>query len=74
MTSENKVFAMRREYVLVGSLLVSILLLPAATAQVLVDFEQSVTIDSGRGVDPQLDYASLVHIGPWDDRNYAVTR
>jgi hypothetical protein len=31
-------------------------------------------VDKSRGVDPQVDYASFVKIGPWDDRNYQVTR
>lgn len=26
------------------------------------------------GVDPRVDYASLSRIGPWDDRNYQLTR
>ncbi len=32
------------------------------------------SIDQARGVDPQVDYKSFVEIGPWDDRNYQVTR
>ncbi|MBT8447767.1 MAG: thrombospondin type 3 repeat-containing protein [Gammaproteobacteria bacterium] len=32
-----------------------------------------VQIDQARGVDQQLEYASLTKFGPWDDRNYAVT-
>lgn len=31
-------------------------------------------IDNTRGVDPDLDYASLTKYGPWDDRNYQLTR
>jgi hypothetical protein len=31
-------------------------------------------IDPGRGVDPRVDYRSFVEIGPWDDRNYQVTK
>ena len=31
-------------------------------------------IDPGRGVDPRGDYRSFVEIGPWDDRNYQVTK
>src|SRR5688572_24393381 len=30
-------------------------------------------IDKGRGVDPRVDYESFARLGPWDDRNYAVT-
>src|SRR5262245_29512786 len=31
-------------------------------------------IDQSRGADPRVDYASLLRFGPWDDRNYALTR
>ncbi|HEX4956118.1 MAG TPA: fibronectin type III domain-containing protein [Thermoanaerobaculia bacterium] len=31
-------------------------------------------ISAARGVDPRVDYASLMEIGPWDDRNYALTK
>jgi hypothetical protein len=31
-------------------------------------------IDNGKGVDPQVDYTSLTKYGPWDDRNYQITR
>jgi hypothetical protein len=34
---------------------------------------RSQEIDSSRGVDPTVDYESLVQIGPWDDRNYQLT-
>jgi hypothetical protein len=37
----------------------------AATAQ---------PVDPGRGVDPRVDYPSLAQLGPWDDRNYLLTR
>ncbi|HKI05575.1 MAG TPA: DNRLRE domain-containing protein [Thermoanaerobaculia bacterium] len=37
----------------------------AATAQ---------PIDRSRGVDARVDYPSFVKLGPWDDRNYAVTK
>lgn len=32
------------------------------------------TIDQSRGVDARVDYASLAEIGPWDDRNYQLTK
>lgn len=35
--------------------------------------EVAVAIEQSRGVDPSVDYASLVRFGPWDDRNYALT-
>lgn len=31
-------------------------------------------VDPERGVDPRVDYAALKTIGPWDDRNYDLTR
>ena len=30
-------------------------------------------VDPARGVDASVDYAALVQIGPWDDRNYQLT-
>ena len=32
------------------------------------------TIEQSRGVDARVDYASLIEIGPWDDRNYQLTQ
>lgn len=32
------------------------------------------TIDKSRGVDQRVDYESFARIGPWDDRNYSVTK
>ncbi|MES1244733.1 MAG: proprotein convertase P-domain-containing protein [Acidobacteriota bacterium] len=34
----------------------------------------AVRIEAAKGVDSRVDYASLVRIGPWDDRNYSLTR
>jgi hypothetical protein len=31
-------------------------------------------IDNRRGVDPSVDYTSLVKYGPWDDRNYQLKK
>jgi subtilisin-like proprotein convertase family protein len=31
-------------------------------------------IEAAKGIDNRVDYASLVQIGPWDDRNYSLTR
>lgn len=31
-------------------------------------------IDSRRGVDSRVDYAALTRLGPWDDRNYKLTK
>jgi hypothetical protein len=35
--------------------------------------DAAVVIEQSRGVDPSVDYASLVRFGPWDDRNYELT-
>lgn len=35
---------------------------------------QAQRVDNGRGVDPNVDYSSLVRFGPWDDRNFQLTR
>lgn len=32
------------------------------------------TIDQARGVDPLVDYQALTAFGPWDDRNYQLTK
>jgi hypothetical protein len=50
---------------LAAGMVVSAALTTAATAQ---------PVDRGRGVDPRVDYPSFVEIGPWDDRNYRVTK
>jgi subtilisin-like proprotein convertase family protein len=34
----------------------------------------TVEIEQSRGVDRTLDYKSLLAFGPWDDRNYALTK
>ena len=34
---------------------------------------EDVVVDQARGVDPQVDYAGLKALGPWDDRNYQLT-
>ena len=31
------------------------------------------SIDASKGVDKRVDYAALQSLGPWDDRNYALT-
>ncbi|UCF68378.1 MAG: exo-alpha-sialidase [Acidobacteriota bacterium] len=56
------------------SLFLALLVAPVAEAQTFVDLDQTVTIDQDRGADPTVDYASLVFFGPWDDRNYELTR
>lgn len=30
-------------------------------------------VDASKGADPRVDYAALQALGPWDDRNYALT-
>ncbi|RMG43926.1 MAG: exo-alpha-sialidase [Acidobacteria bacterium] len=46
----------------------------AVSAQTYVDEARTVAIDVRRGADELVDYAALVRIGPWDDRNYDLTR
>ncbi len=31
-------------------------------------------VDQRKGVDPRVDYPGLANIGPWDDRNYSLTK
>lgn len=45
----------------------------SAQAKTWVDAGRTVAVDPDRGVDSRVDYASLVRLGPWDDRNYALT-
>lgn len=35
---------------------------------------QAQNIDQDRGVDPRVDYKELTRFGPWDDRNYQLTK
>ncbi len=39
-----------------------------------VDQIDDATITQTKGVDQSVDYASLRRFGPWDDRNYALTK
>jgi len=39
-----------------------------------IDADRTVAIDPGKGVDHQVDYEALAAFGPWDDRNYSLTR
>ena len=48
--------------------------LSALAAPVFVDAKRSVAIDPARGTDRRVDYPSLLRFGPWDDRNYTLTR
>ncbi|MEM7351248.1 MAG: hypothetical protein AAF657_10610 [Acidobacteriota bacterium] len=43
-------------------------------ASLLATAAQAQVVHQVRGVDSLVDYASLVEIGPWDDRNYRLTR
>ncbi len=43
-------------------------------AFVLASVGSSQTVDQSRGVDARVDYASLTQFGPWDDRNYQLTK
>ena len=44
-----------------------------ARTEAFVDANRTVRLDPARGVDRRVDYASLLRLGPWDDRNYALT-
>ncbi len=46
----------------------------AVAAETFVDSERKIAVDSARGVDRDVDYAALVRMGPWDDRNYQLTK
>ena len=60
----------------------SLLLLASATSasaaepdkEAYVDQIDDATIVQSRGVDQSVDYAELRRFGPWDDRNYALTK
>ena len=56
----------RRSSKLLCFALVSILASPV--------FAQVNGIENSRGIDPQVDYTQLTQLGPWDDRNYKITR
>ena len=43
-------------------------------AAVAVPPSQAQKIENRKGVDPQVDYSALTKYGPWDDRNYQLTR
>ncbi len=49
----------------IAALLATAVLTPAVQAQ---------QVQQIRGVDSRVDYASLIRIGPWDDRNYQLTQ
>lgn len=46
----------------------------ACLVQLLASAAYAQTIVQTRGVDSQVDYASLTRFGPWDDRNYQLTK
>ncbi|MCU0224510.1 MAG: hypothetical protein MUF27_10675, partial [Acidobacteria bacterium] len=59
-----------------GLLLAALVLLPAlpaAAQQAFVDPARTVAVDRSRGADARVDYAALLALGPWDDRNYELT-
>ncbi|HKV06642.1 MAG TPA: Ig-like domain-containing protein [Thermoanaerobaculia bacterium] len=57
--------ARRWRVLLVLAVILTAVLSAAAVAQ---------PVDRGQGVDPRVDYPSFTEIGPWDDRNYRVTK
>ncbi len=46
----------------------------AILAAALTTAAAAQRIDRAKGVDPRVDYDAFTRIGPWDDRNYLVTR
>lgn len=50
------------------------LLLAAIFAATAFTAAHAQVIDQKRGRDARVDYASLTRFGPWDDRNYQLTR
>ena len=50
------------------------LLAPSVAAQTFVDSDKTIAVDPARGVDRNVDYTALVRLGPWDDRNYQLTK
>ena len=42
-------------------------------AKTFADADRRIAVDSRRGADRRVDYASLLRYGPWDDRNYTLT-
>ncbi len=45
----------------------------ALLACLLTVAAQGQGIDTSRGADPSVDYAALMRLGPWDDRNFDLT-
>ncbi len=60
----NRIFR-RWRTVLAAGIIMAAAFTTTATAQ---------QIEQSRGVDPRVDYPSFVELGPWDDRNYKVTK
>lgn len=54
--------------------LLGVLLALAGWTASAKDERVEAVVKQQRGVDPQVDYASLLAIGPWDDRNYLLTK
>ena len=53
---------------------VSAVLVCALLALTVAGAASAQTIVQSRGVDSRVDYASLLEYGPWDDRNYSLTK
>ena len=45
-----------------------------AQAGPFVDLDRVRSIDPAKGADAAVDYAAMTLLGPWDDRNYQLTR
>jgi subtilisin-like proprotein convertase family protein len=66
-------FVIKRLHCLILATLLAVPLLTALAAHAQAP-AVPVDIDPGKGVDPRVDYRGLVQLGPWDDRNYLLTR
>lgn len=64
-----------RAFLVVCAVIAGLLALaPAAAAATWVDTDRTIEVDPGKGVDRDVDYKSMVTLGPWDDRNYQLTK
>ncbi|HEX9945028.1 MAG TPA: sialidase family protein [Thermoanaerobaculia bacterium] len=51
-----------------------IVLMAALAAVAFASVSRAQLVDNRRGVDRSVDYSQLAKYGPWDDRNYKLTR
>ncbi len=63
---------MRRSWIAIAVLCATLPLTWAQNAH--VDEKKQILVRAELGSDAEVDYASLLEIGPWDDRNYKLTK